>query len=199
MMRQIIAIVVMISFALIGCSASPSKTLIRNDLAGKPLTADDFTVIVGNKIVKTFYPKDQLKALFPDAVRKENDIWQWSVLDDSGPMSLKNVEYKTKNLRFVYIEEDINEYAGLDRGVFTIRGIGIGDSAKDVLDKYGASYFGNEKGASFLTEENGLIYRLYNYPESLKTKYPLYDYIHFETRKGKVVGIHFWRKCSDAP
>ena len=199
-MRRIIVLVVILAGSLMmGCSAAPSRALIRGDLAGKPLTADDFIIIVGNRVVKAFYPKDQLTRLFPSAVRKESDKWEWSVLDNSGPMSLNNVEYRTKVLRFVYIRDDVNEYVGLSNGALTIRGIGIGDSAKDVLEKYGTSYYKNEKSNTFFSEDNGLVYRFYNYPETVNTKYPSFDFIHFETRAGKVVAIHFWRKYSDAP
>ncbi|MFA6506910.1 MAG: hypothetical protein WCT14_12450 [Treponemataceae bacterium] len=172
---------------------------MRNDLTSKPLTVDDFTIIVGNKIINTFYPKDQLITLFPDAVKKESDTWQWSVLDDSGPMSLENVEFITKTIRFVYIEGVVNEYAGLFASSLTIRGIGIGDSAQAVLGKYGSSYYRNEEKDGFLNGDSGLIYRLYSYPKTANQKYPQFDYIYFETRAGKVIGIHYWRERSDAP
>jgi hypothetical protein len=199
MMRRILIPSVFFAIAIIGCSASPSKALVRNDLSGKPLTIDDFSIIVGGKIVKAFYSKEQLTMLFPGVEKKDSKIWKWSVLHDSGEMSQANIEYTTRSLRFVYFDEIVNDYTGILKEALTIRGIGIGDSAKDVLAKYGESYFKNENSNSFFSEDNGLIYRFYNYPETAKTKYPSFDSIHFETRAGKVVGIHYWKNYSDAP
>jgi len=199
MMRRTVILGLLIIVSLVGCSASPSKDLVRSDLSGKPLVTDDFAFIEGNKVIKTFYPMKELTTLFPNVVKKKSGTWQWLVLDDSGAMSLDNVEVVTKAARFVYIEGEVNEYAGLLRGGITIRGVGLGDSAKLVLEKYGNSYYKNEEKDNFLTSDSGLIYRLYSYPETAIQKYPLFDYIYFETRAGKVVGIHYWRERSDAP
>jgi len=197
-MRHIIIISILMNWVLMGCSASPSRDLIRNDLDGKPLGNDDFSLIVGNQVVKVFNSVDELKAVFPNAIKKENDTWQWSVLVE-GRMHLKNTEYRAHGIRFVFRRENTNDYTGFSKGVITIRGVGIGDSARTVLEKYGKSYSGTEDIPGFFIEDSGLIYRFYNHPETANDVYPLFDYIHFETREGNVVGIHYWRKSSDAP
>ena len=199
MMKQNMITCLFIVFSFFGCSANHAENKVRSDLVGKSLVTDDFSIIVKNKVVNAFYSQSEVLSVFPEAKEKNNDLWVWSVLDDSGPMSLKNIEYKTKHVRLVYIREKVNEYMGLLKGALTIRGIGIGDSVKTVLEKYGKSYFGNENKGDIMKDESGLIYRFYNYPKTANDKYPEFDYIHFETKAGVVVGIHLWRKYSDAP
>lgn len=184
-------------------SASTLNIIIRGDLTGKPLMADDFAIIVDNHLVKAFISQNQILALFPDAKKKESDLWQWSALHDSGPMVLKNIEYKTKSVRLVYIEDVVNEYTGLAKGALTIRGVGVGDSIDSVLLAYGKNdWLEAHKNPTndVLKKGNiGFSYRFYNYPDTMNNKYPSFDYIHFEIKDGVVVGIHYWRERSDAP
>lgn len=191
---------------MVGCSAEPSKDLIKNELKGKPLTSDDFTLVVGNKVVKTFYPQTELTSLFPDAPKTENKLWRWSVLDDGGPSESLNTEYKTNGIRFIYFNylgaQEANTYAGLGKGPLTIRGTRIGSTVAEVLEAYGKNdWLEQHKTPStdILKKGNlGFDYRFYNYPETSKSKNPSFDYIYFEARDGIIVGIHFWRKQSDA-
>ena len=202
-MKRHILFYVLFVVACFGCAAKPSKMLVRSDLYGKSLTADDFTIIWENKVIKAFISKDELKASYPKIVGVYEKIWKWSVLDPNPGMGgFANTEYRTPGIRFVCFEQDdtaLCGYAGLSKDAFTIRGIGLGDSVKMVLEKYGASYFGNEKKSDIMKDESGMVYRFYNYPATLNDKYPEFDYIQFETKAGLVVGIHLWRRYSDAP
>ena len=198
-MRHVLAFGMAVFIFMTGCSIVPSKVLVRSDLVGKSLTSDDFTIINGNTVVKAFYSKDQLVSLFPDAQGKKSDKFQWSAFADTGPMSLKNTEYKTKAARYVYFKGMVNEFASLSPRGSTVRGVGLGDSVVKVLEKYGSSFFKNEQVEGFLKTDSGLIYRFYCYPETASQKYPLFDYIYFEIRSGQVVGVDYWRERSDAP
>jgi hypothetical protein len=188
---------------LAGCAAQPSKGLIKNELKGKPLTSDDFTFIVGDKVVNAFYPQAKLTNLFPVATRTENKLWSWSVLYPENPHGLPNTDYTTNGIRFVYLgnpraQEDANEYAGLGKGPLTIRGIGIGDPTSKVLEIYGKNDWVEQHAGKINTGGLGFDYRFYGYAESAQNKYPFYDFIEFESKDGTIVGIHFWRKQSDA-
>lgn len=197
-MKRMFVIKAVIIILLSGCMKDGADQYLHKDLIGKQLANDDFSIVFLNKKVKSFLSVDELLAIYPKAVRTENDKWNWSVNISSGSMTLKNIEYRLKGVKFVYFRDEVNEYAGILSGALTIRGIRIGDSYKDVLEKYGRSYYGNEDDLNFITEDSGLEYRFYKYPESSGEEYKLFDYIYFETSKGVVVGIHFWRKYSDA-
>jgi hypothetical protein len=194
-------VLLLILFLLIlfsSCSQRDNKVLIKNDLFGKPLSGEDFTVIYNDVGYRAFISEKECSEIFPNAKRKVNELWKWSSFDlSNGLAGFRNIEYQTDIGRFVYmknISAEENIYVGLVKDVTTIRGVKIGDSINKVIERYGQNEW--LKKHSDLKQKGNLAfsYKLYNYQNAK----PKFDSIYFEFRDGVVVGIHYWKLQEDS-
>ncbi len=180
------------------CTHKDTQVLIKNELFGEPLSAEDFAVLHHNNRYKVFISEKECSKLFPNAKKKVNELWKWSSFDlSNGLAGFRNIEYQTDVGRFVYmktISTETNIYVGLFKNVTTIRGVKIGDSINKVIERYGQNEWLQKH--SDLQQKGNLAfsYKLYNYQDE-KTKF---DSIYFEVLDGVVVGIHYWKLQEEA-
>ncbi len=188
-----------------GICSCKEKNVIRKDLIGCPLVAEDFSIVLNDKRIPAFLVQQELMSYFPDIMEKKAEEF-FSIVDKSIPprWDMKTHEFINDNIRYVYfidqpysLREGKNGYTSIFGASKTLRGIQVNDPIEKVIQAYGVDDWIIEHKESWHSGFMGFDYRL-NYKTKINGVVKnVYDCIEFETNNGVVVGIYYYLLNSD--
>jgi len=199
-MRRLYVYLIML-FMVVSCDGQ----LVRSDLAGKPLTADDFSIIYRGRVLPCFMVEGDIPKNYGNLEPVVTKDFLESYKIKGVPQvyqGLETKEYTNGNIRIVYNEfamserEDNNLYFIIMKKATTVRGISIGDSIDNVFEIYGQNEYTSKYMNRWYSEYFGFSYEYYGRYDSKGLDYPFFDVIYFHCESGKVVAIEYRYKMN---